>query len=129
MAYGYQQYDSNGDEIVNSSTPVLTIVKYDTITITLYKNAAFGNTTYNYSLPGVTSQADLDDNYIIEEAGGGGFSLFVTNSSYGITFVSNGVIQFNGSGGCSDIFGNPGQCTALDVQTKTYNIYTIGETV
>jgi hypothetical protein len=129
MAYGYQQCDENGDEVFNSTVPVLSLIKIDEITITLYKDSSFGATTYDYSLPGVSSQADLDDNYIVQQVSNEGFSFLIDNSAFSVTYVSTGLIRFNGAGGCTTIFGAPGPCTSLDYQTKTYKIYTMGQTL
>jgi hypothetical protein len=132
MAYGFQQQDDAGNIIIDTSTAVQTLIKIDTITVTLYKNASFGATTFDYNLPGLTSQADLEDNYIIAQTNAGEWNLFTAGgpgNSFGRSYVSNGVMRFSGGGACYSFFGGNRACTAFDVVEETFDIFVIGKTI
>lgn len=136
MAYGFQQLDSSGNVIIDTSTTVQTLIKIDSITVTLYRDSSFGATYFDYNLPGVSSQADLDDNYIIAQTNAGEWNLFSAggpSSSFGRTYISSGVMRFVGGGPCYTLglFGaSTGRaCTALDVVAETFDIFVIGKTI
>jgi hypothetical protein len=136
MAYGFQQLDSSGNIIIDTSTAVQTLIKIDSITVTLYKNASFGATTFDYSLPGVSSQTDLDDNYVFAQTNAGEWNLFTAggpSSSFGRTYVSSGIMRFSGGGACYTlgVFGGSTAraCTNLDIVAENYDIYVIGKTI
>jgi len=129
MSYGFQQFDEDGETIIDTSQIVNSLIKIDTVSITLQPISASGSTypsSIQYSLPGVTSQQDLDDNYIIEETPAG-FSLFDNGGSFAKAYVSAGVISFTNNSGCYTIFGDPRQCSFLDARTETYNVYVVGK--
>jgi hypothetical protein len=128
MSYGLEQFDSSGNLVMDTSSPVTTLVKVDTVTFTLVPTSA-GGSTANYNLPGVTSSQDLEDNYIIQEIGSGGFSLAGSRGSFTITYVSPGVVNFANNNSCRDINGNIRQCTTNDVRQETFNIYAMGKTL
>ena len=132
MAYGFQQLDSSGNVIIDTSTAVQTLIKIDSITVTLYKNASFGATTFDYSLPGVSSQTDLDDNYVFAQTNAGEWNLFTAggpSSSFGRIYVSSGIMRFSGAGACYSFFGGARACTAYDIVAENYDIYVIGKTI
>ncbi len=129
MSYGFQQFDEYGETIIDTSQIVNSLIKIDTVSITLQPGSASGSTypsSIQYSLPGVTSQQDLDDNYIIQEIPAG-FSLFDNGGSFAKAYVSAGVISFTNNSGCYTIFGDPRPCSFLDARTETYNVYVVGK--
>jgi len=129
MSYGFQQFDEYGETIIDTSQIVNSLIKIDTVSITLQPSSASGSTypsSIQYSLPGVTSQQDLDDNYIIQETPAG-FSLFDNGGSFAIAYVSAGVISFTNNSACYTIFGGARQCSFLDARTETYNVYVVGK--
>lgn len=129
MAYGFQQLDSSGNVVVDSSGPVQTITQIVAgLSITLYPSG-YGTNTYNYNLTGVTSQTDLEDNYVFSRTDAGGWNVFVEEGNHSITYVSTGVIRFQWAGSCLTIFGAPRACTAYDAIANTFDIYAIGKTL
>ena len=132
MAYGYKALDDNGDEIIDTTTAVQTLIKYDSIFVSLYRSAAYGATYFDYSLPGVTSQQDLEDNYIIQHIDSGSWNIVIAGTygqTFPITYVSPGVIRFSGGGACFDFFGSPTACTVFDVDGQYFDIYVRGKTL
>jgi len=132
MAYGYQTFDTNGDEIIDTSTAVETLIKYDSIVVSLFRNAAFGATYLDYNLPGVSSQQNLEDDYIVQVTNAGSWNVFVAGSygqGFPVTYQSPGVIRFTGGGGCTTFFGVPTACTAFDIDSYNYDIYVKGVTL
>jgi len=131
MAYGFQQYDSAGNIIVDSSAPVQTISQIATgLSVTLYPpNVASGSqpNTFNYNLTGVTSQADLEDNYVFLRTDAGGWNVFVAETNHALTYVSAGVVRFTWAGSCVGFFGGSRTCTAFDAIANTYDVYAIGK--
>ena len=128
--YGFQQFDSSSDLMLDTSTAVTTLVKLDTITITLYKGQSPSDSE-NYNLTGVTSQQDLDDNYIFAQINGGFWSIVTAGGggdSHTITYVSTGVIKFTiSNNACYNFFGAPAACTSFDLIAETYDVYAIGK--
>jgi len=132
MAYGYQTFDTNGDEIIDTSTAVETLIKYDSIAVTLYRDGTFGPTTFDYDLPGVSSQQNLEDDYIIQVTNAGSWNVFVAGSygqGFPVTYQSPGVIRFTGGGPCFTFFGQTTACTAFNTDYYTYDIYVKGQTL
>ena len=127
MSYGLQQFDSSGNLVMDTSNPVTTLVKIDTVSFTLVAASA-GGATVNYNLPGVTSSQDLDDNYIIQEIGIG-FSVSDPGGSFTVTYVSPGVINFANNNICRNLNGTIRPCTTSDVRTETFDIYAMGKTL
>ena len=130
MSYGFQQFDSSSDLMLDTSTAVTTLVKLDTVTITLFKGETPSDSE-NYNLTGVTSQQDLDDNYIFAQINGGFWSIVTAGGGgegHTITYVSPGVIKFTiSNNACYTLFGQPTQCGDFDLISETYEIYTIGK--
>ena len=132
MAYGYQTFDTNGDEIIDTSTSVETLIKYDSIAVSLYRDATFGATYLDYNLPGVTSQQNLEDDYILQVTNAGSWNVFVAGTygqGFPVTYQSPGVIRFSGGGACFNFFGQSAACTAFDQDYYTYDIYVKGVTL
>lgn len=130
--YGYQAFDDNGDEIIDTTTAVQTLIKYDTIYVSLYRDPDYGATYFDYSLPGVTSQQDLEDNYIIQHVDSGSWNLIIAGTygqTFPITYVSPGVIRFSGGGPCFSFLGDPVACDILDVDHQYFDIYIRGKTL
>jgi len=135
MAYGFKQFDSSGNLIIDTSTAVQTLIKIDSIDVALYRDSQYGANTLNYNLPGVTSQADLEANYIFEQTNAGAwnaFSAFGPTTTFSRTFVSNGVIRFATSTACYSTNFFTGQtssraCNAFDIDSESYDIYVIGK--
>jgi hypothetical protein len=129
MAYGFQQLDSAGNVVVDSSAPVQTIMLIEAgLSITLYPSG-YGTNTYDYSLTGVTSQTDLDDNYVLSRTDAGGWNAFSEQNTHSVTYVSAGTIRFQWAGTCQTIFGDPRACTSSDAVTNTFDIHAIGKTL
>ena len=128
--YGLQQFDASSNLMLDTSTAVTTLVKLDTVTISLFKGQDPSD-SQNYSLTGVTSQQDLDDNYIFAQINGGFWSVVSAGGGgegHIITYVSPGVIKFTVSNNsCYDFFGGSRACGILDIIGETYEIYTIGK--
>jgi len=132
MSYGFAIRASNGDLVADSSLPVGSLIKIDSLTLTLEPSSSQSGvypSSYIYDLPGVSSTADLRDNYIIARATGGGGIGFGGTGNFVITFHSAGKIKFQNNSSCTTLFGAYRQCTYLDAVTNTYEIYTIGKTV
>ena len=136
MAYGFKQFDSSGDLIIDTSTAVQTLIKIDSITVSLFRDTQFGANTFDYNLPGLTSQADLEANYIFEQTNAGSWNVFSAggpDTTFGRTYVSAGVMRFATSTACySTGFGGQTtsrSCTAFDIDTESYDIYVIGKTI
>lgn len=132
MSYGFAIRASNGDLVADSSLPVGSLIKIDSLTLTLEPSSSQSGvypSSYIYDLPGVSSTADLRDNYIVARATGGGGIGFGGTGNFVITFHSAGKIKFENNSQCTTLSGAYRQCTYLDAVTNTYEIYTIGKTV
>ena len=132
MSYGFAIRASNGDLVADSSLPVGSLIKIDSLTLTLEPSSSQSGvypSSYIYDLPGVSSTADLRDNYIVARAAGGGGIGFGGTGNFVITFHSAGKIKFENNSSCTTLSGAYRQCTYLDAVTNTYEIYTIGKTV
>ena len=127
--YGYEQYDSSNNLVLDSGTPVATLIKIDNISFYLAptSSTATPGPYYNYALPGVTSQADLDNNYIFNRISDTGFSIFGGRGTFTWEYVSPGQIRAYYEVACTTLFGAPRACTSLDSETGTFQIYTIGK--
>lgn len=132
MSYGFAIRASNGDLVADSSLPVGSLIKIDSLTLTLEPSSSQSGvypSSYIYDLPGVSSTTDLRDNYIVARAAGGGGIVFGGTGNFVITFHSAGKIKFENNSSCTTLSGAYRQCTYLDAVTNTYEIYTIGKTV
>jgi hypothetical protein len=132
MSYGFAIRASNGDLVADSSLPVGSLIKIDSLTLTLEPSSSQSGvypSSYIYDLPGVSSTADLRDNYIVARAPGGGGIGFGGTGNFVISFHSAGKIKFENNSSCTTLSGAYRQCTYLDAVTNTYEIYTIGKTV
>ena len=97
MSYGFAIRASNGDLVADSSLPVGSLIKIDSLTLTLEPSSSQSGiypSSYIYDLPGVSSTADLRDNYIVARATGGGGIGFGGTGNFVITFHSAGKIKF-----------------------------------
>ena len=140
MGYGFQQLDSAANVIVDSSgTTVMLHKLWDSVTITLYP-APNGGTNYgtwyrDYTLTGLSSAADLLDNYIIiRKDGGNMFSIWMDDSAdHSFAYQSANTVRVTYAASCitAGFFGpdQPRQCTTADVQTQTYDVFSIGKTL
>ena len=140
MAYGFQQFDSSGNLIVDSSASTVMLHKlWDSVTITLYP-APNGGTNYgtyyrDYTLTGLTSASDLLNNYIIVRKDTGNlFSIFHNDAAdHSITYQSANTVRATYGATCEtwslQTGSVPRQCTTADVQTQTYDIFSIGKTL
>ena len=129
MAYGFQQLDSSGNVVVDSSAPVQTISQIDSGLYILLYPPGTGTNTYDYSLTGVTSQTDLEDNYVFNRTDAGGWNVFGAESNHTITYVSSGIVRFAWAGTCQTLFGQPRACTSFDAVPNTFDVYAIGKTL
>ena len=129
MAYGFQQLDSSGNVVVDSSVPVQTISQIDSGLYILLYPPGTGTNTYDYSLTGVTSQTDLEDNYVFNRTDAGGWNVFGQESNHAITYVSSGVVRFTWAGSCTGLFGGAVTCTTFHAIPNTLDVYAIGKTL
>lgn len=126
-AYGFQVFDSSGNLIIDSSTPVKTFNVYEQgLTVTLFPNNMSGN-TFDYTVPGLTSQADLEANYIFIRRDAGAFSFFGSSSSHSVTYQSANTVRFQYTGACTNVFGNPRTCTILDAKSQVFDVVILGK--
>ena len=127
--YGYEQYDSSNNLVLDSGTPVATLIKIDNISFYLAptSSTAEPGPYYNYALPGVTSQADLDNNYIFNRITDTGFSIFGGRGTFTWEYVSPGQVRAYYTVACTTLFGDPRPCTSLDGEQGNFQIYTIGK--
>jgi len=104
-------------------------MKIDEVSITLTPSSA-GGSPYIYNLVGVSSAADLRDNYIIGRVAGGGGIVFGGTGNFYIQYHSAGKISFTNNSACTvTLTGAYRQCTSADAVTNTYHIYSIGKPV
>jgi hypothetical protein len=127
--YGYEQYDSSNNLVLDSGTPVATLIKIDNISFYLAptSSTATPGPYYNYALPGVTSQADLDNNYIFNRISDTGFSIFGGRGTFTWEYVSPGQIRAYYEVACTTLSGEGRPCTSFDSETGTFQIYAIGK--
>ena len=128
MAYGFQCFDSSGNLIADSSAQTNVLMKIDEVSITLSPSSA-GGSPYIYNLVGVSSAADLRDNYIIGRVAGGGGIVCGGTGNFYIQYHSAGKISFTNNSACTTLFGAYRPCTNADSVTNTYHIYSIGKPV
>jgi len=127
--YGFAQFDNNGSEIINSTAPEKTFAIYDhSLTVALNPNNLSGN-TYDYTVPGLTSQSDLDANYVFVRTDGGIFNVFSEQTTHTISYLSPNTVRFQWAGRCTDLFGNPRTCTIFDAHTNVFDVYILGKTL
>ena len=136
MAYGFQQLDGDGNVLVDSSSPFRRLTQvWDQELITLGApffpaNPAASKFIY---LPLVTSQWDLENNYLIERTSGGSFNFIVQNEeTHLFTYAAAGwiIATFNGTCTIGGFF-TPAQTVACgngDSQTQVFNAFAIGKT-
>jgi len=129
VAYGFQCFDSSGNLIADSSAQTNVLMKIDEVSITLTPSSA-GGSPYIYNLVGVSSAADLRDNYIIGRVAGGGGIVFGGTGNFYIQYHSAGKISFTNNSACTvTLTGAYRPCTSADAVTNTYHIYSIGKPV
>ena len=134
MAYGFQQLDSSGNVIVDSSAPVQTIAQIEAgLSVTLYpSNVASGSqpNTYDWNgCTGVSSQADLEDNYVFNRTDAGAWNLFTSENNHTITYISTNTVRFTWAGSCTGFLGGAVTCTAFHAVSNTFDVYAIGKTL
>tara|TARA_B110000858_G_scaffold11520_1_gene11815 strand:+ start:436 stop:1230 length:795 start_codon:yes stop_codon:yes gene_type:complete len=128
--YGFEQLDSAGNIVVDSREATETFQEIaSALSITLLPPNV-GTSTYDWTeCLGVTSQQDLDDNYVFERTDGGGWTLFVTENNHTTTYISPGTIRFAWNGQCRNFAGNPTTCTAFHATTNVFTVLAIGKTL
>jgi len=128
--YGFEQLDSAGNIVVDSREATETFQEIASgLSITLLPPNV-GTSTYDWTeCLGVTSQQDLDDNYVFERTDGGGWTLFVTENNHTTTYISPGTIRFAWNGECRNFAGNPTTCTAFHATTNVFTVLAIGKTL
>jgi len=130
MAYGFQQLDSSGNVIVDSSAPVQTIAQIATgLSITLYPSNVGANTYDWNGCTGVSSQADLEDNYVFNRTDAGAWNLFTSENNHTITYISTNTVRFTWAGSCRNFWGNAVTCTTYHAVGNTFDVYAIGKTL
>ena len=128
--FGFEQFDISGNVIVDSTQSVETFQEIASgLSITLLPPNV-GTSTYDWTgCLGVTSQQDLDDNYVFERTDGGGWNFFVTENNHTTTYISPGTVRFGWNGECRDFAGNPTTCTAFHATTNVFTVLAIGKTL
>ena len=128
--FGFEQFDSAGNIVVDSREATETFQEIASgLSITLLPPNV-GTSTYDWTeCLGVTSQQDLDDNYVFERTDGGGWTLFVTENNHTTTYISPGTIRFAWNGECRNFAGNPTTCTAFHATTNVFTVLAIGKTL
>jgi hypothetical protein len=128
--YGFEQFDSSGNIVVDSREATETFQEIASgLSITLLPPNV-GTSTYDWTAClGVTSQQDLEDNYVFERTDGGGWNLFVTENNHTMTYISPGTIRFAWNGACRNFAGLPTTCTAFHATTNVFTVLAIGKTL
>ena len=130
--YGFQQFDGSGNLVLDSSAPVKTFVVYEQAK-SIYVNAPYtGSTSYtDVTIPGVTSQQDLDDNYVFIRRDGGAFSIWGASTTHGYAYQSANTVRFTWRGTCEtfNIGGGSSSrpCNANDAHTQLFDIIILGK--
>jgi|TARA_R110000822_G_scaffold310180_1_gene441752 hypothetical protein len=126
MAYGFEMYDSDGDlAFTHFQTDTMLLVA--DVTATLYPTGLSGNYVHTAvkSVPGVSSQADLDANYIIAERA----SWFYGPSEFTITYHSSGNVLITNDNSCKNLDGTSRDCTTADLKQGQFKIYALGKDI
>ena len=131
--YGFQQLDSNGHLIVDSTSSVKTFITYTQgLVVTLYPPNLGNTSTYpntqDVTVPDLTSQQDFEDNYVVTRTDGGVFNIF-GNETHTMAYQATNTIRFTWAGTCTGLFGNVRTCAALDLHANTFDISIIGKTL
>ena len=135
MAYGFQQLDAAGNVLVDSSKSTKLVHKlWDQVTITLDPPNISGGTSVSYhALPGVTSQADFEDNYIVVRTNSGNswWAAWFSDISqdHVFAFSTPGNISVTWDSDCLNTSGQAITCNSSHSQTQTFNIFSIGKTL
>jgi hypothetical protein len=130
--YGFQQFDASGNLVIDSSAPVKTFVVYEQGK-SIYVNAPYsGSTSYtDVTVPGVTSQQDLDDNYVFIRRDGGAFSIWGASTTHGYAYQSANTVRFTWRGTCEtfNIGGGSSSrpCNQFDAHTQLFDIIILGK--
>ena len=129
--FGFEQYDVSGNVVVDSREATETFLEIATGLSIYLLPPNVGTSTYDWTgCTGVTSQADLDDNYVFERTDGGGWNLFVTEFNHTRTYISPGTVRFTWNGACRNAWtGYPITCTAFHGVTNVFNVLAIGKTL
>jgi hypothetical protein len=129
MSFGFKCFDSGANIVTDSSQQTHSLIRLDKFSITLEPSSSQSGvypSSYIYDLAGVSSTADLRDNFIIGRVAGGGGIGFGGSGNFVITYHSAGKIKFENNSSCTTLSGAYRQCTYLDAVTNTYEIYSIG---
>lgn len=124
--YGFEQNDSAGSKIMDSLTfnKVFTLYQKDLVVALSPPNV--GTNTYDYTLPGVTSQDDLESNYAFVRTDHA-FNIFTgTGVTHSIRYLSPNTVRFTWSGTCQGFFGTV-TCSYLHAVTCTFDVYALGK--
>jgi hypothetical protein len=124
--YGFEQNDSGGDKVMDSLTFNKTFTLYEKDLQVGLAPPSVGTNTYDYSLPGVTDQDDLERNYAFVRTDSA-FNIFTGSPSHSIRYLSPGTVRFTWNGTCTNIFGNPTTCSNLHSVTNTFDVYALGK--
>ena len=130
--YGFQQFDASSNLVLDSSAPVKTFVVYEQAK-SIYVNAPYtGSTSYtDVTVPGVTSQQDLDDNYVFIRRDGGAFSIWGASTTHGYAYQSANTVRFTWRGTCETFNIGGGSsyraCNQFDAHTQLFDIIILGK--
>lgn len=126
MAYGFEMYDSSSDLVLTHFQTDTMLLVAD-VAATLYPTGLSGGYVHTAvkSVPGVTSQADLDANYIIAERA----SWYYGPSEFTITYHSTGNVLITNDNPCKNLDGTSRACTTSDLKTGQFKIYALGKDI
>ena len=130
--HGFKQFDASGNLVLDSSAAVKTFVVYEQAR-SIYVNAPYsGSTSYtDVTVPGVTSQQDLDDNYVFIRRDGGAFSIWGADTTHGYAYQSANTVRFTWRGTCETFnIGGGSSCRACniyDAHTQQFDIIILGK--
>lgn len=126
--YGVVVYDDGANKVWSSGEPTKFVKNLDPFTVTLFPPNVGSNSAI-VALEGVSSQADLEANYVLQSAGGTSFGLFSGAGDPVVEFESTGFIKCTWAGYCVDIFGQSRPCNSSDATTTTFYPLVIGKDI
>jgi len=126
MAFGFQQLDASGNVLVDSTRSTLTLLKQiDNKNANLVKPGLGTSAVYWTGVTGLTSQADLQVNYLIIRDVSANFWWQWNGSQYdhNITYGNSPgrvLVSWNGPAGTT---------AAATRQSQNWSIYSLGKTL
>ena len=132
--YGFQHLNSAGTVVADATKPTKTVLQIDAaVTITLQPpNVSSAGSWTTLAVVGVSSQQDLEDNYIFERTDAGGIiqALSGNDNTFDIDWSSAGYVKFTyNSTVCLDANLNVIPCTSANNISNTFDIFVTGKTL